>query len=148
MVLYCRDGQTHLRCHIRDRIPLDPAQHECPPLLHRQLFHKIFQASQCVAGMKHAFITDGFTQFIQISHVIEGNDGLPSGLIDQKVARDPMHEGQAVADLSPVFDGIRPHQNLGNDVVQIHMRRQDSAQATAQKPPARQDDILKPSGLL
>jgi len=130
MVLYCRDGQTHLRCHISDRIFFDPAQHECASLLHRQLFHKIFQASQFVAGIKHAVITDSFAQIIQIGHIVEGNDRFPSRLIDQQIAGDPVHEGQAVADLPPIVHRIGPHQNLCDDVVQIHMPWQNLAQAT------------------
>lgn len=145
MVLYCRDGQTHLRCHIRYRISFDPSENESALLLCRQLFHKLFQSSQLITRVEHAIVADRFAQIFQIGHIVEGYDGIPAGLVDQQIACDPMHERKAIANLPPVIDGVSASENFSENIVEVDMLGQDSAQPAAHQPLVRQDHFLKPS---
>lgn len=148
MVLYCRDGQTHLRCHIRYRISLNPSKNECALLLCGQLFHKLFQSPQLVSGIEHAIVADRSAQIFQIGHIVKRDDGIPASLVDQQVACDPMHERKSIADLAPVLDGISAGENFSEYVIEIDMLRQDPAQPAAHQPLAGQDYFLKPSDFL
>lgn len=147
MVLYCRDGQTHLRCHIRYGISFNPSKNECALLPCGQRFHKLFQSPQLVTRIEHAIVTDRSAQFFQIGHIVKGDDGIPAGLVDQQVACDPMHERKAITDLSPIIDGVSACENFSENVVEINMLRQDPAQPAAHQPLAGQDHFLKPSDL-
>lgn len=98
--------------------------------------------------MKHAVIADPSAQLFQIGHIVERDDRFAPCLIDQHIAGDFVHESNAIAYLTPVIDGIGPGKSFGHDIVQIDMRWQYAPQAASQQPPARQDDILKPSDFL
>lgn len=109
---------------------------------------KLFQPAKLIAGMEHAIIADASAQFFEISHIVERDNRFVPCLIDQHITGNLVHEGNAIPYPVPVIDGIGPGKGFGDNIVQIDMRRQYTPQTASQKPPARQNDVLKPPDFL
>ncbi len=91
-------------------------------MLRRERCDKLFQSAKFIPCIQHAVVADTFSQFFQISHIVERHDCFAAGLINQHIAGNLVEKRNAIAYLPPVIDCISSGQRFSNDVVQIDMR--------------------------
>lgn len=148
MLLDRRDGQVHNIRYLGERMTLDTAQDEGAPRLGRQRLDHPLEPPQLVTRGQHALVRHASLQVLDIGHEVERHDYLAALPIDQDIARDARHEGEAVADLPPVFRSERARQCLGHDIVDFVDVVQDPADPMTQDRLVRIDGILEPRELL
>ncbi len=144
MLVYRRNGQTHLFCYLADRFIMHAPQNEGAAALDRQRVDDFLEPAQFVARLQHPLGRPVVHQQVDVGDLVERDDLGAARLVDDQVARDLEQIGAPGGELRIVDRRIGPRHHLGDEIVEIVATRQHAAQAAPQRGLMRQYRCLEP----
>lgn len=144
MLLYCRDGQTHLFRYFPERKFADTAAEKYTTALWRQAIDRLLDVPQFITGTQSRFGGTIDLQAFDIGDIVERDHGIAPRLIDQDVAGDAEQIMFAAGYPRPIIGGISACEALRNDIVKIGVRGEHAPQPRPQRALMRKDAGLEP----